>query len=122
MSKCPADELTRKHLEKRGYIVAKVEFYNAYTKRMKDLFRFIDFVAMHMETREFIGIQTTSRPNLGTRIKKAKNVELTDKPTGDKVKPFDLWLACGNALEFHGWYKDDRGHWQTKTTRFESTG
>jgi len=119
VSKCPADELTRKHLEKRGYIVSKVEYYNAYTKRKHDLYKFIDFVAMHIVTKEFLGIQTTSRSNLGTRVKKAKGVEITDKETREKVKPFDLWLECGNPLEFHGWYKDERGWWQPKTIRFD---
>jgi len=109
LSKCPADKLTRSHLEKRGYKVDKSESYNFHSKRKKDLFKFIDFVAIHPVHRELLAIQTTSKPNLSTRIKKAENLE---------SKAYWHWLATGNPVEFHGWYKE-KGKWEVKIKRVE---
>lgn len=107
MSKCPADKLTREHLEKRGYIVDKSESYNFHSKRKKDLFKFIDYVAIHPIKRELLAIQTTSKANISTRIKKAENLD---------SKAFYHWLASGNPIEFHGWYKEGR-KWEVKIVR-----
>lgn len=109
--KCPADKLTREHLEKLGYIVDKAESYNHHSKRKKDLFHFIDFVAIHPQTGELLGIQTTSKSNLSTRIKKAKNLD---------SKAYYHWLGTGNPVEFHGWYKDGR-KWAVKIIRHSPT-
>lgn len=109
MTKCPADKLTRTHLEKLGYKVDKAESYNHHTKRKKDLFKFIDFVAIHPQKKELLAIQTTSKSNLSTRIKKAENLE---------SKAFWHWLATGNPVEFHGWYMENR-KWEVKVVRVE---
>lgn len=108
-SKCPADKLTRKHLEDRGYVVDKAESYNAHTKRKKDLFKFIDFVAIHPIKGELIAIQTTSKSNLSARIKKAEN-----------LKAYWHWLASGNDVVFHGWFKGER-KWELKEVRKTDT-
>lgn len=107
MTRCPADQLTRKYLESLGYVVDKAESYNAFTKRKKDLFRFIDFVAIHPINKELLAIQTTSKSNLSTRIKKAESLDA-----------FWHWLATGNPVVFHGWYKD-RNRWVLKEVRKE---
>ena len=114
MAKCPADALTRKHLEKEGYLVDKVESYNAFTKRRKDLYHFLDFVALHPHKMGVLGIQTTTKSNLSTRVKKAKGMVIKG------VNAYDLWLATGNNIEFHGWYKDTRGWWQPKVIKVNS--
>ncbi len=107
--RCPADSLTRKHLEKQGYIVDKAESYNHLTKRKKDLFRFIDFVAIHPSTNELLAIQTTSKSNLSTRVKKAEGLQA-----------YWHWLATGNPVEFHGWYKPKGiNRWEVKILRKE---
>ena len=74
MARCDADKLTRKYLEKQGYIVAKCESYNAFIKRKKDLFGFLDYLAIHPIEKRLLAIQTTSKSNLSTRIKKAENL------------------------------------------------
>lgn len=106
-TKCPADMLTRRHLEKLGYVVDKAESYNAFSKRKKDLFKFIDFVAIHPEKKELLAIQTTSKSNLSTRIKKAEGLEA-----------YWHWLATGNDVTFHGWYKEKgKNRWVLKEIR-----
>jgi len=109
MTKCPADKLTRANLEKRGYKVDKAESYNFHSKRKKDLFKFIDFVAIHPVHKELLAVQTTSKSNLSTRIKKAENLE---------SGAYYHWLATGNPVEFHGWYMEGR-KWEVKIVRRE---
>jgi len=109
MTRCPADALTRKHLENLGYIVDKTESYNHKIKRKKDLFKFIDYVAVHPQKNELLAIQTTSKSNLSTRIKKAENLT---------SGAYWHWLATGNPVEFHGWYKEGR-KWVVKIVRRE---
>ncbi len=106
MSKCPADKLTRAYLKERGYDVERGESYNAHTKRKKDLYGWIDFIGLHPDEKGVLGIQTTSKSNLSARIKKAKD-----------IGSYWLWLACGNDAEFHGWYKDKKGHWAVEIRR-----
>jgi len=100
MSKCPADKLTRANLVERGYDVERGESYNAHTKRKKDLYGWIDYIALHPDKKGLLGIQTTSKSNLSARVRKAEGKD-----------SYWLWLACGNDAEFHGWYKDKKGHW-----------
>jgi len=87
-------ERSLKLLRENGYIVWVVESYNAYTKRRKDLYGFIDIVGLHTKKTGLLGIQTTTGSNLSTRIKKAEN-----------INAYHRWLACGNDVEFHGWRK-----------------
>ena len=108
-SPCPADRLTRDYLKDLGYTVDKAESYNAFIKRKKDLFGFIDYVAVHPGKKELLAIQTTSRPNLSTRIKKAESIDA-----------FWHWLATGNPVTFHGWYKENN-RWKLKEIRREGT-
>lgn len=82
-------------LRKRGYdVVQNVEYWNPYAKRRKDLFGFLDILAMRKGTREILGVQTTSGSNLSARIKKAQALEA-----------YHTFLACGGSVEFHGWRK-----------------
>ena len=105
-TRCPADRLTKEHLVKLGYTVDKAESYNAFSKRKKDLYQFIDYVAI-MPGKEILAVQTTSKSNLSARIKKAES-----------KKAFWHWLSTGNPVTFHGWYKD--GHrWALKEIRRE---
>jgi len=105
--KCPADKLTRDYLEKRGYKVDKSESYNHHTKRKKDLFKFIDFVAIHPIKKEILAIQTTTKGHLPERIRKARGLEA-----------YWQWLSA-EPVEFHGWYKDGN-RWAVKVVRVDS--
>jgi hypothetical protein len=83
-----------KLLRDRGYAVDIAESYNAFTKRRKDQYGFIDIVGLHLDEPGVLGIQTTTGANLSARLIKAQN-----------LKAYWNWLACGNDVEFHGWRK-----------------
>lgn len=81
-------------LRENGYSPTVVEHYNPYARRKFDLYGFLDIVALHPEHKGLLGIQTTTGDHLQERITKAK-----------KISAFDLWIACGNRVQFHGWRK-----------------
>lgn len=81
-------------LREQGYLVRIVEHYNHHVKRKKDLYGFIDVVGLHPDKMGILGVQTTTGGHLAERIAKA-----------EALPAFHLWLACGNAVEFHGWRK-----------------
>lgn len=85
---------SREHLRDRGYVVGKAGSYNAYIKRNKDLYGFLDLVGLHPHERGVLGIQTTTGDHLAERVKKAEDLEA-----------YWLWLGCCNDVEFHGWRK-----------------
>ena len=86
---------SRDHLRDRGYLVGKAGSYNAFIKRNKDLYGFLDLVGLHPHEKGVLGIQTTTKGNLAARVKKA-----------EKLKAYWMWLGCCNDVEFHGWYKE----------------
>jgi hypothetical protein len=102
MSKCPAHKLSRKNLKDRGFIIDTAESYNAFSKRSKDLYQFIDIVGLHPARSGVLAVQATSKSNLSTRVKKAQSLEA-----------YWMWLACGNTVEFHGWHKP-KHFWEVK--------
>lgn len=81
-------------LREQGYTVYVVESFNVYAKVRKDLFGFIDIVAIHPRRRGVLGVQTTTGPHLAARQSKA-----------ELLSAYRLWLAAGNAVQFHGWRK-----------------
>lgn len=81
-------------LRKQGYTCYIVEHFNAFAKVRRDLFGFIDIAALHPDKKGVLGVQTTSGSNLAARITKAEALDA-----------YKLWLAAGNAVEFHGWRK-----------------
>lgn len=81
-------------LREQGYTVCVVEHFNAFAKIRKDLFGFIDIVALHPQKRGLLGIQTTTGSNLSARKKKA-----------EAIPAYKLWINAGNAIQFHGWRK-----------------
>ena len=99
-------------LKSQGYTVYIAEHYNAFAKIRRDLFGFIDIVALHPNKKGVLGIQTTTGTNLSARIKKAQ-----------MLTAFNLWLSCGNAVEFHGWRKLVTGKvqktWQPNIVRID---
>ena len=91
--------MSRKLLKHRGYAPCDAESYNAHSGRKKDQYGFIDMVGIKQGVMGVLGVQTTSYGHISERVKKAKGLD-----------NYWLWLACGNAVEFHGWKtKYERG-------------
>ncbi|MAH44728.1 hypothetical protein CMI37_02815 [Candidatus Pacearchaeota archaeon] len=84
-----------KLMRSEGYVAAVVERYIAAIRKRQDLYGFIDLVAMHPSRKGLVGIQSTTGANLSSRYKKALALG----------SMFDMWITCGNTVEFHGWTK-----------------
>jgi hypothetical protein len=92
--------LTR--LRRLGYLADVCERFIAQANIRRDLFGAFDVVAVRRGQAGILGVQTTSLPNLPARVAKLR-----------QLPAVALWLACGNAVELHGWAK--RGtHWRVK--------
>ena len=81
-------------LRKEGKIVDVTEKWNSFTRQRKDLFGFIDIIAI--EKNQTWGIQCTSTGNISARIKKI-TTECKDNALA--------WLKAGNHIEVIGWSK-----------------
>lgn len=92
--------LSRHYLEKQGYVVERVEYFNFYTKHRVDLLGIADLLALN--GKELLLVQVTSRDHLSTRRIKAE--------TSDKLK---LWLQAGGKFSLHGWDKP-KYRWRIK--------
>jgi hypothetical protein len=79
-------------LRDRGYSAWVVEHFNYFTKQRKDLFGFIDVLAIKKD--ETLAVQTTSRGNIQARIKKIVENEY-----------YELVKEAGWIIEVHGWGK-----------------
>lgn len=87
-------------LRERGYIVATVEHYNAFTKRKHDLFGCIDLLAIG--NGETVAVQVTSKSNLSARRNKIEEAEA-----------YPEMLRSGWKVVLHGWFKE-QNRWQLK--------
>lgn len=87
-------------LRERGYIVATVEHYNAFTKRKHDLFGCIDLLAIG--NGETVAVQVTSKPHLSERRHKIEEAEA-----------YPEMLRSGWKVVLHGWFKE-QNRWQLK--------
>jgi hypothetical protein len=79
-------------LRQRGCIADVVERRLANTFTTKDLFGFLDVLAMEPGQPGILGVQTTTVANQATRIKK-----ILDEPRAL------AWLGCGCRITVHGW-------------------
>jgi len=78
-------------LENRGYHVEKVEYFNYFSKRMKDLWGFIDLLAI--KKGEVLAVQVTGgMNNKPSHIKKINENEL-----------LPLVKGAGIKIELHTW-------------------
>lgn len=89
-----------KYLRDQGYRVEVVEKWLPWAKVRKDLFGFIDLLAIRES--ETLAIQTTSRGNITARIKKIEESEALND-----VK------NAGWKIAVHGWGKLKTG-WEIK--------
>jgi hypothetical protein len=87
-------------LRERGYTVATVEHYNAFTKRKHDLFGCIDLLAIG--NGETVAVQVTSKSNLAARRHKVEEAEAYPEMLRSK------WRVI-----LHGWFKENN-RWQLK--------
>ena len=93
--KTPTTALTINMLEGRGYLVDIVERRIPRANRTKDLFGFIDVLAIKGE--ETLAVQVTDYSSVSKRIKKIESDELADNVA--RVRDAN-W-----RIEVHGWRK-----------------
>jgi len=91
-------QMTLNELRKRGHPVDVVEHWMQFPGmkqgRRKDLFNFIDIIYLDLETREIVGVQTTSGSHRTDRL--------------DKIimsKHARHWMLCNGAIEIWSWRK-----------------
>jgi hypothetical protein len=100
-------------LRSRGYHVEPVERWVPRLNVRRDLFHWIDLVAVHSSMPGVLGVQTTTGDHAAERLEKARG------------NPALLaWLAAGNRLVVHGWTKhkrkldgggwSERGYWELR--------
>lgn len=81
-------------LRKEGYTCAIVEHWNPFAKRRQDLFGFLDILGIKDDMPGVLGVQTTSKSNMGARILKIKREPIAK-----------TWLMSGNLIVVDGWEK-----------------
>ena len=74
--------------------VQKVEMWCPFSKKRKDLFGFIDVVAIFCG--KIHGIQSTTRAHVGDRLNKIQT-QCHDEALA--------WVHAGGVIMIHGWYK-----------------
>lgn len=94
-----------KLLRDKGYQVANVESYNAFTKRKHDLYGCIDLLAIG--NGETLAIQVTSKSNMKARINKIADADA-----------FPEMLRSKWRVIVHGWFKATNGRYQLKEFEF----
>lgn len=97
MSSVSTLAMSRKQLESEGYLVDTVERWIPRINIRKDLFGFIDLLAIR--EGEVLGVQATSASNVSSRINK-----IVAHENLAKVR------KAGIRLEVHGWGKK-KGKW-----------
>jgi hypothetical protein len=85
---------TLKLLRSEDKVAGISEHWNCFTNQRKDLFGFIDIVALG--DKQTWGIQCTSTGNISARIKKI---------TTECRELALAWLKAGNLIEVIGWSK-----------------
>jgi len=96
-------QLSLKYLRRMGYECAVTEHWNPFAKVRQDLFGFSDILAFGHD--EFLLVQTTTRSNLSTRVKKIKGSAIAD-----------FWVRNGGKIEVHSWKKAGR-EWSVKVVK-----
>lgn len=99
MSNNAPTKLSVERLEEEGYMVEVTEHRPEHTRITRDLFGFIDILAVHPERREFLGVQTTSDDHVSHRRRKI----LDDPELRHRAW---RWIHAGGRIEIHGWRPD----------------
>jgi hypothetical protein len=82
-----------------GFVAEVVERWISAAGVRRDLFHAFDVVAVHPCLPGVLGIQTTSKANLATRVEKVR-----------RQPEVSTWLKAGNRAECWGWFKEN-GKW-----------
>ena len=85
---------TRELAKQRGWEIDSAESFNPYSGRKKDLFGFIDLIALDGET--IIAIQATSGSNASARVKKILE---------EQAHLAELWIRSGGRVLVIAWRK-----------------
>jgi hypothetical protein len=99
-SKSPT-QLSLAKLREEGYIVDVVERWIPGANIRKDLYGFIDILAL--KGKETLAVQTTSAGNMSARCKK-----IADHENVGAVR------EAGWTIHVHGWHQDDKRKWHCK--------
>lgn len=91
-----------KVLRDAGWQCAVVEKWNPAIKRRKDLFGFIDILAVR--EGKTLAVQTTSNSNCAARYRKIKT---------ECAAEFEQVRAAGWVVHVHGWAKS-KGRWKLR--------
>lgn len=90
-------------MRERGYIAEVVEKWIPQARKRKDLFGFIDILAIHPERAgDVVGVQATSGSNVSARIDKIVNHENVSAVRKANIR-----------ILVHGWAKR-KGRWQLR--------
>jgi len=87
-------------MRKEGYLVDVVERFiggSGFGFR-RDYLGFIDLIAVNVDKKETVGVQTTSGSNFSSHVHK-----ICDTP--DIRSNALAWLNSGNKIQLHGWRK-----------------
>ena len=79
-------------LRQEGYLCEVVEKWNMYSHTRRDLFNFIDIIAI--KPNVILGVQATSTSNLSARVKKIRSTPASE-----------VWLASGGLIKVMCWSK-----------------
>lgn len=103
--KAPTLQLSRDLLVATGWRVEKVERWNPAARKMNDLFGLFDIIAIR--GAETMGVQTTSKSNLASHVRKMQ--------TADALPDV---LAAGWIVMLHGWHQPRGPHtkWEVVET------
>lgn len=86
------NDLTIKFLKNKGYVVERVERYNAFTRKRHDAFGIIDYIAL--KEGEILGVQSTGVNGKSIHKKTILSHKLTK-----------TWLEAGGKLLLICWRK-----------------
>lgn len=107
--RAPVSRLTLKYYRDAGYICDVAETFNHFSNTRKDLFGFVDYVAVR--EGELLLIQATSRGNMSSRRKKMRGIE---------AMPL-LASVPGVRVVLIGWDKPEH-RWRAKEEVLVATG
>lgn len=94
-------ERSLKHLREQGYLCEVVEKWNSFTRTRKDLFGFIDIIAI--KEGETLAVQTTTKDNMNARVSK-----IAESDHVGMVRKAE-W-----KIHVHGWSKNKSNRWELK--------
>lgn len=75
----------------KGHYVSKTERYNPFSKRLNDLYGFIDMVVMD-DQMGLLGVQVTTTKNMNARLAKIRSIPEST-----------VWLNKGLRIQVEGW-------------------